>query len=178
MYKLFKDDISPTRFSCPTCDQRVIHDEGYQWMRDFRRHRDGVEPVVGNLWKTNEPFREDIKNLYKIQREFTSVNKEHGKSLNELKKEWKKLIEPYKAILKSEKEKIINKFKELPLRSKLKSLIGKMTLASAKICETYDIGRYNLFSVAQIPGAPKIARRNWYHRYRTSSSYLFSRINF
>jgi hypothetical protein len=178
LYKLYTDDISAMRFSCPTCNERVIHDEGYQWLRNFRRHREGVPPNLENLWKTNEVFREDVKGLYKIQKEFASVDKQYGKCLTELKKEWKNTIDPYKNILKAEKEKIMNKFKELPFRSKRNYLSGKMSLNTDRVCRTYDIHKYELASLAHIPGAPNIQRTHWFRRYRTSTYYLFGRITF
>lgn len=178
LYKLHTQDIAAMRFSCPTCDERVIHEEGYEWLRNLRRHRDGLPPNLETLWKTNEVFREDVKNLYKIQREYKSVDTEYSKSLTVLKKEWRNTTEPYRNILKSEKEKIINKFKELPMRSKRNYLCGKMSLARDRICNTYDIGRYDLYSLSRIPGAPKLDRRSWFGRYRTSAAYLFGRIRF
>jgi hypothetical protein len=178
LYKLYTDDISAMRFSCPTCNERVIHDEGYQWLRNFRRHRDGVPPNLENLWKTNEVFREDVKGLYKIQKEFASVDKQYGKCLTELKKEWKNTIDPYKNILKAEKEKIMNKFKELPFRSKRNYLSGKISLNTDRVCRTYDLHKYELSTLAHIPGAPKIQRTHWFRRYRTSTYYLFGRITF
>ena len=178
LYKLYTDDISSMRFSCPTCSERVIHEEGYQWLRNFRRHRDGVPPNLENLWKTNEVFREDVKDLYKIQKEYRSVDNEYSKSLTVLKKEWRNTTDPYRNILKFEKQKITSKFKELPLRSKRNYLSGKMSLARDRICNTYDVGRYELHAISQIPGAPKIDRRLWFGRYRGSVSYLFGRVRF
>ena len=145
-------------FSCPACNQTILDQQAIDNIINIRGEQgyENIERVrVTELWNTNEAFREDVLELKKLLKETVKHTNKHAKEITILKREWRQMVIPSVAYLKSQKKLFIKKLIETEHRRASMNAWNRYNKKKREIANTYDT-RWGLSFLADIPGAPNI----------------------
>jgi hypothetical protein len=138
-----------------------------------RIHDRTVRQRLAELWNTNEVFREDIRELRRVQRIRDSSRKVYSSESAVIKREWKELSKPSIDYLKTVKRNCIKKVMALKTRMPARTAQIKFANKKREVLNTYAADSWNLQYISDdCPGAPKFPRGGMYGYY-TRPQYLF-----
>jgi hypothetical protein len=141
---------------------RVRTNAGFQGTERMRMH---------NLWNNDEAFRENVKELYTLQRKANGAGARHRKEVAGLLREWRQMITPTVAYLKTQKQTFTKRMMECENRREAMLASGKYQKKRREMMQTYDTGYWGLGLLSDIPDAPKL--QTYGRHYRRSARYVF-----
>ena len=172
----FVYDDSINDLQCPICQSYVVTPEAREHYRGWgRRQREG-ERARGNLqelWDTNAEFKADILDYKAISRKFGKASKLFSPQLREIKQRFKQNVLTSVELIKMQKRQALRDVQNLESNRLYKSAGSKLERKIRNISQKYNIERWAMEDqLANVTGAPKIARHRYY-RWRCASYYLF-----
>lgn len=170
---MYNSNRNILRMSCLTCNEPFISPEVQNHLQTFRDTAgDHIRNDVKRLWENNEVFREEVREVAKLDKDVKKKRMVVKKEVELLIKGWKDNTIMYKTILKNMRETYIRRFREIKGKREAGLAIGKARRAKRLICDTYDIGFYELEGLNRIRGAPKIGStsRRWRRQYMNTGS--------
>jgi hypothetical protein len=155
---MLRDEL-PVHESCPNddCREYIIAPDIRLFFldREERRNTDGAV----KLWNENKEFRDELKNLVSLRRDFKKKIRLYRPKHRQLIRNFKEVTRPYVEGIKHEKKQY---------KLQLSSMAEKrdVNLASMRLQRNYNkfLKKYNIWSSALrgligIRGAPRIPRR-------------------
>ena len=174
VYNCSREDDGLLRQSCPTCRQTVLDPASIQTLTAVRTNAgyEGNERMrMHDLWNNDEAFRENVKELHKLQRKANGAGARHRKEVAVLLREWRQMITPTVAYLKTQKQTFTMRMMECENRREAMLASGKYQKKRREMMQTYDTGYWGLGLLSDIPGAPKL--QSYGRHYRRSARYVF-----
>jgi len=172
LHQAYLDNIQWFRVSCETCDTTLIGEEHIQLLQQIEYPRRDPTELV-NLWNNNEAFREEVHNLVKDEKKVKPIMKQFKEEAAVLKREWKEAILTSKSYLREQKRIFIKRYTHLPSYRKLRNGLARINRLSRRILHTYDLRRWSLDDLTNVPGAPKIKREFYRRLFRIRPMYVF-----
>jgi len=170
-----RDDDGLLALSCPACRQTILDPASIQILTRVRTNAgyEGNERMrMHNLWNNDEAFREHVLELSKLKRKANGVGMRYRKEIAALLREWRQMITPTVAYLKTQKERYTKQLMQCENRRESMIALGKYQRKKREIMQTYDTGYWGLGLLSDIPGAPKLLNTT-YRRYHRSAGYVF-----
>jgi len=154
--KLYNDDISPIRFSCPICQEHALTNHMITWLQanDFQN-----ATRAETLWKENAEFRQDIQNLSKLQRQKSAIIHQHKRECRNIKREWNETIHPSLEFIRLKRKEFRKRLQSLPSRTNAIRAINAIIATRGNIVRKYPtFNWYDFLQLRRIPGVPKLKK--------------------
>jgi len=158
---------------CAECDSSLISQEFNAWINNRFRARDDRYNNIEDLWTKNEVFREDVKQLSVVGRQFSSSFRAHDKDIRVLKREYKDIIQGSVTFIESQSEVFNKRLIALPSRKTAIRAKTKYNKLMKSIMETYDISRYEMRFFEKTKKVPRIPRMYRYNIRSHMGRYVF-----
>lgn len=169
-------DTSISDLQCPVCHLHVATPEAREHFRGWGRRQTDRDRVRGNLqelWDTNAEFKADILDYKAMTRKFGKASKLFSPELRQIKQRFKQNILTSVELIKMQKRQAMQDVRRLESNRLYKLAGTSIERKMRNIERKYNVERWALEDqLANVTGAPKIARRRYY-RWRNSTSYLF-----
>jgi hypothetical protein len=167
--------MSLIRFSCPVCQEHALTNNMIQWIEAQEQYNFTRANTLQTLWNENHEFREDIKNLSKIQRTHSSVISNHNKECIELRKQWNRDIHTSMEFIRMKTKEYYTSLKGLPFRKKALYGINIILRMRNNLIRKYpSLNWYHYSIISRISGAPKLKRYSRMSAWLISGPRLFN----
>jgi len=165
MFEMFESANS----TCRTCNLNVIPEDIEVFYRNRRANR------LRELWQNSEVFREDVKEVDKLRKNFAKYTKSYNSELTKIKNNFKESTKLPIGLIKQEQRNSLNAVKTIPNRREYLVANTRLRNKTRQFSATYDTSYYELSRVFNtIEGAPKFPRNyGLAYRFRTLSRYMF-----
>jgi hypothetical protein len=145
------------RFECPICHAHALENTMVEWMVQNDNLHFARPNTLDDLWNGNEEFRNDIRNLHKIQREESKYIQIHKNEVNQLKREWKEITYTSVQFLKDQKRIFKRSLYGLVGRRKGLRGINRMIAERRRLLNKYPNVSWSSFQgIRAVRGAPKL----------------------
>ena len=147
------------RFECPVCHVHALENTMVEWLQENDTIHFAQPETVERLWNENNGFREDIRNLHKLQRGESSAIRTHKKELAQLMREWKETTYTSFQFLKEQKRIFKRRLFSLGGRKRAIRGANKILAERRKILNKYpSLSWISFRNVRAIAGAPKLTQ--------------------
>jgi len=145
------------RFECPICHANALENTMIAWLVENDTLHFTRPNTLNDLWDGNEEFRNDIRDLHKIQREEAKSISIHTNEVNQLKREWKEITYTSIQFLKEQKRIFKRRLFTLAGRRKAMRGINRMFAERRRLLNKYPNISWSSFQgIRAIRGAPKL----------------------
>jgi hypothetical protein len=160
MYRTMATEELPTYERCPNdeCGEFIFPET----VREYYREEPGgrrADVNVLTLWNENKGFRDDLKVLLKLRREYRKNYRTLGPLRTAMRRRFAELIRPFREGILHEKEEHTRQLLGLPERQLAIRSMRRFKVALQRFLNKYDIWITNLRALRGIKGAPYIPAR-------------------
>lgn len=172
--KMYSEEISPIRFSCPICQEHALTNHMVVWLQTNAENNFHSPQSLQKFWEDSSEFREDIKNLSKIQRANSASIREHMKECTNIKREWNETIYASVEFIRLQRKEFTKRLQNLPSRTKAIRAINKIITTRRQLVAKYaSFNWYDFSRIHRITGAPKLKKYPRFGRWLFSAQRLF-----
>jgi hypothetical protein len=136
------------------------------------RPEERKESRLEKLWKEDEAFREELKEVAKEGRKVGPLKKvfEHDRHI--LRQEWKEAIMPGVTLIRNQKQIFTKRFIGLESRKKYFSIYNRYKLKLFRFLRTYDLDQHQ-FARRSVKGIPRLHHATRWGLWRCKAWHVF-----
>lgn len=154
---------------CPNreCNTTILHTRAVEF---YNRRRGNEHLNIERLWRENETFRNDLKDIFKVRKDYLKSFKLYSPKVNLVRRKFRHNIKPYMDAIKYEKSEFKKEVHAIPEKTAALRSMNKYGVKLNKFLKKYELWTSDLRHLRGLEGAPNIPMRGsigikYSHRY-------------
>jgi hypothetical protein len=157
---------------CPheTCNEQIVGEETIRFYRGNRNRYDGARNLI-QLWNTNEEFRAELKEVFRLRSIYINAQKMYSPKRKLILGRYKEIVKPFVEAIRYERKEFSTDLYSLPEAKKSFRAATKYHKYLSAFLHKYHIWSGDLRVLRGIKGTPRIPLRSinvpYNHRFRS-----------